>query len=283
MPEQCVLFPVDIDDSTEVLLPVAKDLLAVGVKEVRLLHVIRPVDVLAMPGIIEQRGEIFRRYRERLLGYGIPQVRGEVVVGTPWTEIANRAKSADLAFILMGSQGKGLLERVFLGSQTENVLYHTESSLFIIRIRTGDHGVQLAHDHPFVKILYATDLSTGSRKGIPFIEKMAGPFSHLTIAYVEDIRHFEYASPKTMQEIRSSSEETLGAMRTHFLQAGFGQVDLALRQGNAVSELLHLIEADRPSLLVLGAKGSYGVAERVLGGVADTLIHRAPVHILIAR
>ncbi|MDD1673709.1 MAG: universal stress protein, partial [Methanomicrobiales archaeon] len=128
-----VLFPVDIEESTEVLLPAGKELTKIGVEEIQLLHVIHPVDALADPHALDKRKEIIRHYKKILLDQGVPHVRGEVVIGTPWIEITARSQSPDIAFILMGSQGKGFLQRIFLGSQAENVLYHTDRSLFILR------------------------------------------------------------------------------------------------------------------------------------------------------
>jgi nucleotide-binding universal stress UspA family protein len=279
----CILFPVDVEESTEVLLPAAKEMREIGVGEVRLLHVVHPVDVLAVPDIIDTRKEILIQYRKTLLEYGIPVVHGEVVIGTPWMEIMERARSADVSFIMMGSQGKGLLQRIFLGSQTENVLYHTDNTLFIIRLRMENEQYRLSQDHLFTHILYATDLSEGSRRGIPYLERMARTSPRLTITHIEDIRHFEYAPPDTLDQMRKQADKELTLLKERFQDAGFGQVDIILRKGNAIRELLHLIEEVRPSLLVIGAKGTYDIAERALGGVAETLIHRAPVHILLCR
>jgi nucleotide-binding universal stress UspA family protein len=279
----CILFPVDLGDSTSVLLPAIQEMREIGIGEVRLLHVIHPVDVLAVPDIIDERQKTLQQHRKVLIGYGIPRVRGEVVIGTPWMEIAERARSADIAFIVMGSQGKGLLERIFLGSVTENVLYHTNNSLFILRLHEEDDRYSLAQERLFTHILYATDLSEGSRRGISFIERMARSAGQLTIAFVEDVRHLEYASPEILEEMRVSAERELNALQEQFLVEGFHRVDIVLRKGNAIGELLQLVDQIQPSLLVIGAKGQYSIAERALGGVAETLVHRAPVHILLGR
>jgi nucleotide-binding universal stress UspA family protein len=281
--ELCILFPVEVEESTEVLLPAAEEMRQIGVGEVRLLHVVHPVDALADPDLIDRRKEVLIEYRKALLEYGIPVVHGEVVIGTPWTEIAERARSADVAYIMMGSIGKGLLQRIFLGSQTENVLYYTDASLFIIRLRMEDEQFRRSPDHLFTHILYATDLSEGARMGIPYLQRMARTSARLTIAHVEDIRHFEYASAEILRRVRNQAETELIKLKEQLLERGFGNVDIVLRRGNAISELLNLIEEVQPSLLVMGAQGTYYVAERALGGVAETLIHRAPVHILLCR
>ncbi len=283
MDDPCILFPVDVEESTDVLFPAAGEIGKVGFGEFRLLHVVHPVDALADPEAIKTRKKTLIRYRKALLGYGIPVVHGEVVIGTPWLEIVERARSPEVAFVLMGSQGKGLLQRIFLGSQTENVLYHTDATLFVLRFRQVDEEFRLSDPHPFSHILYATDLSEGARMGIPYLERIGSGSCRLTIAHVEDVRHLGYATPEVLNGLRIQAENELNTLKDRFLDRGFEEVKIIVRRGNAISELLHLIEDIQPSLLVMGAKGNYDIAERALGGVAETLIHRAPVHILLCR
>jgi nucleotide-binding universal stress UspA family protein len=147
---------------------------------------------------------------------------------------------------------------------------------------TGDRFT-LSDEDLFGKILYATDLSKGSQKCIPFLDGLAPTRASLTIAHVEDIRHLEYASMETLRALRGRAEKEVAGLKEHFMQAGFEQVEMVFRRGNAIGELLNLIEQESPSLLVIGATGTYSIAERALGGVAETLIHRAPVHVLLVR
>lgn len=284
----CVLFPVDVAESTKPLLSIGGDLATIGIHEIRLLHVVNTVDAVSAPDLMEQRRSILRHYRDQLKEFGIQKVTGEVVVGTPWVEIVRRASGGACSLVVMGSHGKGLLERVFLGSQTENVLHHGDMSLLVVRLSfkglEGCVSCYLSPERLFTRILYATDFSDGARRCIPFLERVsaAGPDS-ISIAHVQDIRHLGYASDQQLSMLERQAQAELETLRDHFRAVGYRKVDTRLTRGNAISELFRFISENQPTLLVVGAKGSYGIVERALGGVSDTMVHRAPLHVAIIR
>lgn len=286
--DHCVLFPVEITESTGTLLSIGRELARIGVKQVRLLHVVNTVDAVSAPDLIEEGRSILRNYREQLKAYGIQRVTGEVVVGIPWVEIIRRATRRDCSMVVMGSHGKGLLERVFLGSQTENVLHHGDTSLLVVRLSyQGTESSTSCHLFPgqlFTRVLYATDFSEGAHRCIPFLEQIAasGP-EILSIVHVQDIRHLGYASDQQLTTLERQAQVELATLGDHFRGVGYAKVETKLTRGNAISEILRFIREDHPTILVVGAKGSYGIMERALGGVSDTVVHQALVHVAIIR
>ncbi|MDG6219707.1 MAG: universal stress protein [Candidatus Thermoplasmatota archaeon] len=58
-------------------------------------------------------------------------VQTKLVEGIAYEEIINFANSDDL--IIMGSKGHSTVERVFIGSVSEKVLHHSDSSVMIVR------------------------------------------------------------------------------------------------------------------------------------------------------
>lgn len=55
----------------------------------------------------------------------------ESLDGLPSKEIINIAEKNDL--IIMGIKGKSSIDRILIGSVSENVLHHSDSSVMIIR------------------------------------------------------------------------------------------------------------------------------------------------------
>ena len=55
----------------------------------------------------------------------------KIVEGTAYEEIIKEARKDDL--IIMGSKGKSAIDRVFIGSVSENVLHHSKASVMIVR------------------------------------------------------------------------------------------------------------------------------------------------------
>jgi nucleotide-binding universal stress UspA family protein len=276
-----ILFPVEIAESTKQILPLAAEMVRMGIDEIRLLHVVKPVDVMSEPGILEEQKEAVLGYRRDLLSLGVPRVKGEVVIGSPWTEIVQRASSPKISSIVMGSHGKGLLERVFLGSQTRNVLHHTNRPLLVLRmapgIRKGGQADLFSH------ILYTTDFSPGAENCIPLLEEMAAarPGS-LSIAFVQDLMP---AGDVSGTKATVKTEQALTRLKEHFEGAGYPLVSTEVRTGDARTELLQLIQEIHPTLLVMGAKGKeeMGIREKTLGSVVDLLVHHAPCHVFVVR
>ncbi len=58
-------------------------------------------------------------------------IQTELVEGIPHNEIVDFATKKDL--IIMGSKGHSAIERIFIGSTSENVLHHSDSSVMIVR------------------------------------------------------------------------------------------------------------------------------------------------------
>ncbi|MDR9410317.1 MAG: universal stress protein [Balneolaceae bacterium] len=63
---------------------------------------------------------------------GVREVQSETRHGNIWIEITEYADKNDMSMILMGSQGKGYVEDVFIGSNSLRVARHTSKPLMLI-------------------------------------------------------------------------------------------------------------------------------------------------------
>ena len=59
------------------------------------------------------------------------KIQTKLVEGTAYEEIIKEASKDDL--IIMGSKGKSAMDRIFIGSVSENVLHHSKASVMIVR------------------------------------------------------------------------------------------------------------------------------------------------------
>jgi nucleotide-binding universal stress UspA family protein len=83
----------------------------------------------------EQRAWAKRALEERAAQareQGVP-TRGQVVTGAPAEEIVKTARRADAAFIVMGTHGRGVVERFFLGSVADRVVRTAPCAVVTIR------------------------------------------------------------------------------------------------------------------------------------------------------
>lgn len=122
-----VLHPTDFSDTAERAFTYVEKMAASGVKRVRLLHV--QDHARLMPHLAERLPEFdatdvarLGRLKDRLRSLGKADVAIEVTHGFPAPEIVKRASGGTVSLVVMGSQGRGFVAEVFLGSVAHNVV-----------------------------------------------------------------------------------------------------------------------------------------------------------------
>ena len=65
--------------------------------------------------------DLLEQWRQRLLQAGVPVVHDQFDPGHPIPAILNLLKAQDISIIIMGTQGKGFIKELFLGSVAHNV------------------------------------------------------------------------------------------------------------------------------------------------------------------
>ncbi len=121
-----ILFPTDFSDNAEHAFLHLEHIVRETGSRVTLLHV---QDKTRIARHLEHRLEEFNRMdAERLEGMklrleqcGARAVEMEIPYGSPTQIILERARGNDFSLILMGSQGRGFIKEVFLGSVANHV------------------------------------------------------------------------------------------------------------------------------------------------------------------
>lgn len=112
---------------------------------IRLLHIYDPPD--SMTGIVPgtSRSEENRsardlaerelsRVRDLITAEGTVQVDTAIVPGSPVDEILRQAAEGNFDLIVMGTHGRSGLQRILLGSVTEQVLRHAKVPVLVIHL-----------------------------------------------------------------------------------------------------------------------------------------------------
>jgi nucleotide-binding universal stress UspA family protein len=121
-----ILFPTDFSDNAEHALLYLEHIVREAKSHVTLMHV---QDKTKIEKHLKHRLEEFNQIdTERLAGMklrleqcGAVSVQTEIPYGSPTQMILERARANSFSLILMGSQGKGFIQEVFLGSVANNV------------------------------------------------------------------------------------------------------------------------------------------------------------------
>ena len=132
-----VLFPTDFSEiAAEALL--ALELLAPrGVARVTLLHALEVhLNELLAPNLAvapeAPEYNSLEILKNRLEAAGVPQVQTRVTPGHPYSVILEAVRSLDISLIVMGTQGRGFLAELFLGSVAHNISRVADCPMLLI-------------------------------------------------------------------------------------------------------------------------------------------------------
>jgi nucleotide-binding universal stress UspA family protein len=121
-----VLFPTDFSLTSERAGFYLERLAGPKVPQVTVLHALDVPGGEAYPPGFQETAEAeaqksLAAIRERLLEAGFPQVEARFDPGRPLPAILKVLESWDISLIIMGTQGKGFIKELFLGSVAHNV------------------------------------------------------------------------------------------------------------------------------------------------------------------
>lgn len=128
-----ILFPVDLTESSERLVP---NVLIMAEKFNAQVHVVFVVRIfqyftdiyVAPPSISIFENELVEGARKKMDEFlanhfaQLPQTRGEVILGDPSDAILNYVQEKKIDMIVMGTHGRKGLDRVLFGSVAERVI-----------------------------------------------------------------------------------------------------------------------------------------------------------------
>jgi nucleotide-binding universal stress UspA family protein len=139
-----VLFPTDFSAVSRKALEYVKELKELGTEEIVLLNVIKnqyyylseDSFLKDLEGPVE---ELKKEVKEKLIpiAYELQErgfkVKAVIAGGVPFSKILEVAQKEKVSSIVLGSQGKGILKKIFLGSVSEAVVRGSKHPVFVIK------------------------------------------------------------------------------------------------------------------------------------------------------
>jgi len=122
-----VLLPTDFSEISSRALEYVERLAAKGLSQVTVLNALDvPGGEETYPPGYQEMAEgaardLLAQWKQRLLQAGIPLVNDHFDPGHPLPAILRLLESQDISLIVMGTQGKGFIKEIFLGSVAHNV------------------------------------------------------------------------------------------------------------------------------------------------------------------
>ena len=132
-----VLFPTDFSENADHAFSYVEKLAADGARRITLLHV---QDKTRIENHLEHRLEEFNEIDRERLGKlkdtlqekSKAEVDIEISYGTPFAEITQLIRQRDAQLVVMGSQGRGFVAELFLGSVSNNVARHSDAPILLV-------------------------------------------------------------------------------------------------------------------------------------------------------
>lgn len=198
--------------------------------------------------------------------------------------ILHYAEDHAIDLIVMGTHGRRGIERLVMGSVTEEVVREARQPVFAVRQRDDPFPAQ-----PLRRILVPLDLSQHSQPALAHAQKLAAGYSARIdlLHVVEDLPlpgiYGAVAHPlpeitpdfekRVRQELKRRAEEVPGP-----------DVEVACHvgRGHAAGSILDFAEEHNTDLIVLTSHGRTGFDRFMLGSVTEKVMRRArcPVYIV---
>ena len=141
-----ILLPTDGSDGMARVIEHAGELARAHDATVHALYVVDTASLSALPmdasldglhGLLQEEGVTAVEDVERLTPTDV-DVEHTVSEGAPSTQIVQCAREADCDVVVMGTHGRGGLNRLLLGSVAEHVV--RSSSVPVLTVRVGENG-----------------------------------------------------------------------------------------------------------------------------------------------
>jgi nucleotide-binding universal stress UspA family protein len=182
--------------------------------------------------------------------------------------------------VVMGTHGRGLFSRLFIGSVTQALLRKLGIPVFTV--------CRVSRPLEFKRILFATDFGPGSDKGFEIALGIASKTgASLTVAHTMDKRPaMAYETPEVHELF--DEQHTQALKEAHDKFAGFKEeatrrqmsIECVLAEGDAVETLVRIADETEADFVILGLRKMGVMARALLGTAAEPLIRSAHVPVL---
>jgi nucleotide-binding universal stress UspA family protein len=188
---------------------------------------------------------------------------------------------------VLGSRGHGPIARLLIGSTSLGVVRRMSHAALVVRGRPrGLTRVTMGFDgspsaRRAVAFLAGVEVPGGGQVTIVRVmEPTRPPSLALLPAATRRALLAQVAAADAAEEKKAAREGEAAAVELR--RAGW-KVDLVIRQGAPLHELLGAAKRARAQLLVVGARGHSAVERLLLGSVAEGALHRSPISVLVTR
>jgi len=176
--------------------------------------------------------------------------------------------------IVVGSRGQSPLENRLVGSTTRNVARTAVRPLLVERIAKAEAGHEVVREHLFEHVLFATDFSANGERALAFLPSLRGATRWVTLLHVLGREQVDRGLTA------GDSRERLEALVVN-LEAMDVEIEVSVREGGVVEEILAEEERVGPTVTLLGDRGQSRPRQLLLGSVCESVVARRHGNVLL--
>jgi nucleotide-binding universal stress UspA family protein len=206
-----------------------------------------------------------------------------VLEGQAAGAVVDYASAHGIDAIVMGTRGARGLERFFTGSTADGVLRTSDVPTFVVQ------AVEHAAEPTFKRVLVAVDDSEASAAAVAYALQLLGKagtalFLHVipTADLGEKSREYGYDPRPMLDEFRAAAQPFLDAATAQAKALELSS-ETYVEEGDAVEEILSAATAHGADAIALGTHGRSGLPRLFLGSVAEGVVSRSAVPVVVLR
>lgn len=233
---------------------------------------------------LDRETEAAAESARRTLSRRWPEVEAVVLDKAPVEGILAEAERFGADAIVLGWRGHGAIRRLLMGSVSRRIVRGARCSVLVtkraVRIR---------------RIVLGLDGSETAKRALALVAALVPP-ANGSVVLVTSVDMLTLSSGGLVpgavavaREVkRTNARRARGAMTeltraARQLQRAGWRTRTALTSGEPLRDILATVAGTRAQLLVVGARGTSGARQLLLGSVAEGALNRSPVPVLIAR
>ena len=206
----------------------------------------------------------------------------------PIEAIIAEARRRRAGVVVVGSRGLGFASRLMLGSVSRGVVRRAGCPVLVVKGRR----------RRIRRVVLATDGSLNASRALGFLVARLEPPAGARVKVIQilepvlprtrallpaPVRRAVLASAASLnaERARKARREVAGA--AVLLKRAGWRARGVVREGSPLAELLQEVAASRADLLVVGARGTGGLERLLLGSVAEGVLDRSAVPVLLVK
>jgi len=279
-----IVIASDLSEATKHIINCVQDLKKIGTRDVVLFHSLGIKYLHALQYDLTKFAEPMLIEEEELLkqlGFSV-----KVAVGTNgvvW-ELRRVVEEEKASLVVIGTHGRGMAFDALLGGEAHKIMHAATFPLLIIRLQLVEGaGVPKCEANCLnlsKKILYVTDFSKTAQRAFSHLEKMVElGAKRVSLLHVQDMMRI--TDQLRMAEFNAIDTERLEALKSSLIEKGAQEVDILIKEGLAVYEILKASREEDYSVLLMGSQGRGYVTESFLGSVSNNVVRQASLPVLL--